>query len=170
MPGGVYTRTEEHKRKISEALKGKPFTDERRKHISDALKGRHLSEETRKKLSECHIGEKNLNWKGGFNISGGYVRVLYPEHPKAYCGIGYVKRCELIWEAVYGAVPDGWEVHHVNGNKTDDRIENLCALENHYHSSIEMKRHFNPIDFVVVAGIYPKREDTWKYIDSIKLE
>lgn len=31
----------------------------------------------------------------------------------------------LIWEAVHGPVPDGLEINHKNGCKTDNRIENL---------------------------------------------
>jgi hypothetical protein len=31
----------------------------------------------------------------------------------------------LIWEAVHGPVPDGFELNHRNGRKTDNRIENL---------------------------------------------
>jgi hypothetical protein len=70
MPRGVYVRkpfTEEHKRKISEAHKGKSLSEEIRQKISEAqkrignkppsFKGKHLSEETRKKLSETHKGK-----------------------------------------------------------------------------------------------------------------
>jgi hypothetical protein len=34
---------------------------------------------------------------------------------------------ELVWEQHYGAIPDGKKLYHVNGNTTDDRIENLAA-------------------------------------------
>lgn len=70
MPTGVYIRTEEHRRKISEAMKGKragennPFygmthSEETRRKLSDVMKGnkncvgRKISEETRQKILEA---------------------------------------------------------------------------------------------------------------------
>lgn len=45
--------SEEHKQKISNALKGKTFSEERNKKVSEALKGHTVSDETKKKLSEA---------------------------------------------------------------------------------------------------------------------
>ena len=56
---GNYERTEESKRKMSEALSGHEVSEETRKKISEALSGekspnfgKHLSEETKRKISE----------------------------------------------------------------------------------------------------------------------
>lgn len=54
--------SEEHKRKISEAKKGKhhPHSEETKKKISEAVKGKKRkphSDETKKKLSEAHKGK-----------------------------------------------------------------------------------------------------------------
>jgi hypothetical protein len=51
--------TQAHREKISAALTGIVFTDERRKHISDALKGKTLSVETRCKIAATLTGRKN---------------------------------------------------------------------------------------------------------------
>ena len=51
-------RTEETRRKISDAHKGKIVSEETRRKISDARKGKVASEETRKKLSRVRKGEK----------------------------------------------------------------------------------------------------------------
>ncbi len=64
MPTGVYIRTEEHRRKLSEANKGKHHSLETRRKMSKALmgnhhtKGKHLSEEHKKKLSIAGRGRK----------------------------------------------------------------------------------------------------------------
>ena len=57
--------SEETKKKLSEALKGRPspmkgkhLSEEIRKKISEAHRGYHHSEETRKKLAELHKGKK----------------------------------------------------------------------------------------------------------------
>lgn len=69
--------TEEHKKKLSLALKGKPFTgikcdwngrkhtDESKTKMSKSAKGRKMSIKTRKKLSESNSREKSYLWKGG---------------------------------------------------------------------------------------------------------
>ena len=62
-------RSEETKRRISEKLKGRkgrkrrPRSEEYRKKQSEAHKGKHHSEETKRKLSENHKGK--LNWVKG---------------------------------------------------------------------------------------------------------
>ena len=60
--------SEEHKLKISEALKGensqwfgKHHSEETRKRISEALKGKQVSEETRQKFSEARKGKHWYN-------------------------------------------------------------------------------------------------------------
>lgn len=68
MPKGVYKKSEEHKKKISESTKGriqKPITEETRNKLRlNGLK-RKQTEETRKKISETHKGERSHFWQGG---------------------------------------------------------------------------------------------------------
>ena len=33
-----------------------------------------------------------------------------------------------IWEQIFGAIPDGWEIDHINGIRTDNRLENLRCI------------------------------------------
>jgi HNH endonuclease len=40
-----------------------------------------------------------------------------------------------VWEQVYGPVPDGYLVHHVNHDKLDNRIENLMLMTHVEHSA-----------------------------------
>lgn len=61
--GSVGKHSEETKRKISKAHKGKKISSEQRAKISETLKGRELPEETRKKISEALRGEK-CYWYG----------------------------------------------------------------------------------------------------------
>ena len=56
---GHYERTEEQKRKISEANTGKHFSEEQKRKMSEANTGKHFSEEHKKKISESMTGEKN---------------------------------------------------------------------------------------------------------------
>jgi len=53
------THSEETKKKISKALKGKPRSEEHARNISEALKGHHHSEETKQKISETRKGYRH---------------------------------------------------------------------------------------------------------------
>ena len=47
---------------------------------------------------------------------------------------------KLIWEDWYGKpVPDGYVIHHLNGDKTDNRIQNLQCVERSKHIAFHNK-------------------------------
>jgi len=53
--------SEEYRRKISEAGKGRQLSEEHKKKIGEARKGKPLSEEQKRKLIESHIGVAPYN-------------------------------------------------------------------------------------------------------------
>ena len=70
--------------------------------------------------------ERNANWNGGRSIDRqGYVLVLHPDHPRANAH-GYVREHRLVMEQILGRLLDPGEVvHHKNGDRSDNRPENL---------------------------------------------
>ena len=85
--------------------------------------------------SEARKGEKGANWKGGITTTKkGYKKVLQPNHPKAGKS-GYVSEHILVWEKETGVtIPPNCCIHHLNGDKSDNRIENLCMMQHKAHT------------------------------------
>lgn len=44
-----------------------------------------------------------------------------------------------VWEAFNGPVPNGYDVHHINNNRTDNRLENLQLLTKEEHQKLHGK-------------------------------
>lgn len=82
-------------------------------------------------------GEKCNFWKGGISkTSKGYRLIKMPEHHKADKR-GYVLEHILIFEKETGIrVPENCCIHHLNGIKSDNRIENLCLMLHSAHTKL----------------------------------
>ena len=73
-------------------------------------------------------GHLNPNWKG-IKKNMGYVWLYSPNHPKNLNG--YVAEHRLVMEKHLGRyLIEREEIHHINGIKTDNRIENLILFKN----------------------------------------
>lgn len=86
-------------------------------------------------------GEKSHGWKGGKYTTkrDGYVFIYCPKHPFAKKsgsgGGGYVLEHRLVMEKHLGRyLTKEEDVHHINGIKNDNRLENLKLVShfNHY--------------------------------------
>ena len=97
----------------------------------------------------CKRGAEHPSWKGGrFKHSSGHILIYAPEHQR-HNSRGYVSEHIIIWEQAHNQqVPEGWEIHHFNGIKDDNRPENLVALSSHKHKLVirELKRHIRQLE------------------------
>lgn len=91
----------------------------------------------RSHLPGHHIkGKNNPRWNGGMCITRwGYRYVKAEDHPNATL-LGYVMEHRLIMEKHIGRyLTKDEDVHHLNGNTLDNRIDNLYLMKHGYHSS-----------------------------------
>lgn len=120
----------ETRAKLSVSRTGKVLTPEHRANISAGGKGLKRSDETRARIGAAKLGEKHPGWKGGRALSHGYVRIKNPGHPGADCN-GYVMRARLVMEDHVGRYLSPEEiVHHVDANRANDALPNLCLFAN----------------------------------------
>lgn len=95
------------------------------------LFGREKSEEHLENIRQnIPKGEDHYNWQGGFKIQDGYKRILTDD--------GYVAEHRIIAEKALGRpLKDGEVVHHISGDRLDNRNANLLICTNSYHSWLE---------------------------------
>ena len=93
-------------------------------------------------------GPDNDNWKGGRRTFSGYVVIRKPEHPRARSNNNYVFEHVLVMEDYIGRYllwngrqhPDNEVVHHINGNRKDNRLENLVLMLARDHSYLHVNQ------------------------------
>lgn len=105
----------------------------------------HICSNKCKKIALKTTGkEKHKNFKGKFKSSDGYILVRDYNHPNSD-GYGYVREHRLIMEKRLGRLLNKSEVvHHANGNREDNRIENLRLFRNQ-REHIEYHVKFNKL-------------------------
>ena len=121
------------------------ISEKRKQHLARLAilrKGKHHSIESKLKISESrkkYTGDKHPRWKGGKMNSGGYIYIFSPDHPFKN-KLGYVLEHRLVVEESLNRFLTKKEVvHHINQNKSDNRLTNLIL----FSSSAEhtMKEH-----------------------------
>jgi len=101
------------------------MTQEHKKKLSDTMKGRYT-------------GSNNPKWAGGNMVIDGYIYSYKPKHNNA-TKLGYVAKHRLVMEEFLGRELDPNEVvHHEDGNRQNNCIENLKLFPN---LSEHMKYH-----------------------------
>ena len=85
----------------------------------------------------AHKGKRSYHWKGGrVKDKFGYIQIWKPEHPNAKIA-GYIHEHRLVISESLGRPLESWEyVHHRNGIKDDNRLENLELLVQKVHRGI----------------------------------
>jgi len=138
--------TDEHKKKISIALKGRKKSLSHCLNISKAKKGKPTWNKGLKcswskfNLPEHKSGELALNWKGGVVIVNGYAYVYNTELGTCFGG-KYIKRANLVWYQKTGELMRlPYCLHHKDGDRLNDNFDNLLKIDMNRHIGIEGKK------------------------------
>lgn len=108
------------------------------------VKFRTFNEAIRVKYPNGRVGADSSNWRGGRRkTKAGYIRIKVVSHPYADSQ-GCVMEHRLVMEREMGRYLNPDEiVHHKNGQKDDNRIENLeLVADRGTHISEHFQRSF----------------------------
>ena len=94
----------------------------------------YLSKKARENSRKAHKGRRSWNWKGGrIKDKWGYIQIWMPEHPNAKMA-GYIHEHRLVMSNHLGRPLTSKEfIHHKNGIRDDNRLENLELLTHNVH-------------------------------------
>lgn len=116
------TYSPETRAKMSAAQMGHPVSPETRAQIGAASRGKKLSPETRAKIGDANRGQRKATIKGYRSV---WVRGKANKEHRA-----------MVEEALSQPLQPGEVVHHANGDKHDNRLENFeVCVDNAEHTA-----------------------------------
>lgn len=103
-------------------------------------------------LRQMELWTTETYCNGYVDARGGF-RVYRPDCPRTFHAYGkstgLALRTHVVWWLYYGTMPpDGFDIHHLNHNKLDDRIENLEAIDHRQHGIYHNPTGLTYIHFV----------------------
>lgn len=84
----------------------------------------------KKESFETEFGQAVIN-------HGGYVYITSGENSRKFLH-------RLVWEKHNGEIPEGYQIHHIDGNKLNNDISNLQLISPDKHTRLHMAGENNP--------------------------
>ncbi len=101
--------------------------------------------------------------RSNVNQTGWYFTVVLKDKN----GVNTTKRIHrLVAEAFIKKIPEGYHVHHIDGDKQNNRVDNLEIINAHDHLSKTMKEHPEYCDGMKHRNQYLKPLTIYMYSDT----
>jgi hypothetical protein len=140
----------DYMQKENHPMFGKHHTEETRRKISLATKGKKMSEEFKRKISEIMGGDKHWNWQGGKSFEP--YSVSWTETLKRAIRERDHYSCQLCGK-FQGDI--AFDIHHINYDKKNCNPENLITLCRRCHNKTNINRNYWISYFKNRVGIQP---------------
>ena len=114
--------------------KGKKRTEEQRTRMSLSAKKR-VTKEFREKMS---MMRRNASKKIGYRTINNQGYIFIKVKNEACEKDNYVSEARYVYEKYYGKIPKGYWVYHLDGNVSNNNIDNLIALERSIVASLNI--------------------------------
>lgn len=101
-----------------------------------AASGTLTNERYLKAMKRKPCGKNHPNWKGGFWINNKGYKII---QNKRETNGEKVLEHRKVWESTNGKIAKGMVIHHINGNRLDNRIENMMLLTRAEHMNVHRK-------------------------------
>jgi hypothetical protein len=89
--------------------------------------------------------EKRLNYENKNTRKGtlGKKHIMTNGYMRIQTGNGFDYEHRHIWKKHHGAIPKGFVIHHIDGNKTNNDLSNLELLKRNDHDKKETERRWD---------------------------
>lgn len=88
-----------------------------------------IGHKLRELISQQEFKEKEIELEGHVfpaSIVSGYIVITFPDGNKQMAH-------HYVWEKHYGPIPSGYHIHHISGNRLDNRLINLQLMSASEH-------------------------------------
>lgn len=115
------------------------------------------------RISNC--GRLSSHQQGNWNVLSNIAKTGW------YLTVNLIKKKtrftrrlhRLVYEAFVGEIPKGYHIHHKDGNKQNNHVENLQLLDVKSHHNLHIKKNPSIVNGMRIYNMYIKANPIYQY-------